>query len=158
MTVPMKSLTIVPPRRSLVGRVVPPGSKSITNRALLLAGLATGTSRVTGALKSLDTELMAKALVAMGVGITEPDDTSFVVTGQGRLFGGPATIELQKQPGKDADAIVGFTLDEAARARMGITMGGLSGSVGVRIASAFTGNDQQPAHVDLDLARIPHEP
>ena len=85
MTVPMKSLTIVPPRRSLVGRVVPPGSKSITNRALLLAGLATGTSRVTGALKSLDTELMAKAIVAMGVGITEPDDTSFVVTGQGRL-------------------------------------------------------------------------
>jgi len=85
MTVPMKSLTIVPPWRPLVGRVVPPGSKSITNRALLLAGLATGTSRVTGALKSLDTELMAKALVAMGVGITEPDDTSFVVTGQGRL-------------------------------------------------------------------------
>jgi len=85
MTVPMKSLTIVPPWRPLVGRVVPPGSKSITNRALLLAGLATGTSRVTGALKSLDTELMAKALVAMGVRITEPDDTSFVVTGQGRL-------------------------------------------------------------------------
>src|SRR5690606_8830685 len=53
-----KSLTIVPPRRPLNGRVTPPGSKSITNRALLLAALARGTSRLSGALKSQDTALM----------------------------------------------------------------------------------------------------
>ena len=34
------ALTIVPPNHPLVGRVSPPGSKSITNRALLLAALA----------------------------------------------------------------------------------------------------------------------
>ncbi|MDB5541678.1 MAG: 3-phosphoshikimate 1-carboxyvinyltransferase, partial [Devosia sp.] len=80
-----KALTIVPPDHPLVGRVTPPGSKSITNRALLLAALANGTSRLTGALKSKDTALMARALVQMGVGVEEPDATSFVVTGDGTL-------------------------------------------------------------------------
>jgi 3-phosphoshikimate 1-carboxyvinyltransferase len=80
-----KKLTIIPVKAPLEGRAVPPGSKSITNRALLLAGLAKGTSRLTGALKSDDTRYMAEALRAMGVQIDEPDDTSFVVTGNGKL-------------------------------------------------------------------------
>ncbi len=79
------ALTIIPPNRPLVGRVSPPGSKSITNRALLLAALANGTSLLTGALKSKDTVLMAAALRQMGVTVDEPDPTSFVVTGSGRL-------------------------------------------------------------------------
>ena len=78
-------LTIVPPGHPLRGRVAPPGSKSITNRALLLAALASGTSRLTGALKSDDTARMAEALREMGVGVDEPDATSFTVTGTGRL-------------------------------------------------------------------------
>ncbi|HVW92211.1 MAG TPA: 3-phosphoshikimate 1-carboxyvinyltransferase [Devosia sp.] len=80
-----KAILITPVDGPLVGRAVPPGSKSITNRALLLAGLARGTSRLSGALKSLDTELMARALVAMGVSVDEPDETTFVVKGRGRL-------------------------------------------------------------------------
>ncbi len=79
------SVTITPPDRPLVGRVTPPGSKSITNRALLLAALAKGASRLTGALKSKDTTLMAAALRQMGVRIEEPDDTSFTVVGAGFL-------------------------------------------------------------------------
>jgi 3-phosphoshikimate 1-carboxyvinyltransferase len=86
MLTKLKALTIVPPGKPLRGRVTPPGSKSITNRALLLAALANGTSRLTGALKSKDTSLMAAALRQMGVGIDEPDETSFVVTGAGRLL------------------------------------------------------------------------
>ena len=78
-------LAIIPPAHPLVGRVTPPGSKSITNRALLLAALARGTSRLTGALKSRDTTLMAAALRQMGVVVDEPDDISFVVTSPGRL-------------------------------------------------------------------------
>ncbi|PXA98909.1 3-phosphoshikimate 1-carboxyvinyltransferase [Nostoc sp. 3335mG] len=77
--------TIIPPGRPLSGRVSPPGSKSITNRALLLAALARGTSRLTGALKSKDTVLMAQALRQMGVTVDEPDATSFLVTSTGRL-------------------------------------------------------------------------
>ncbi|WP_237480046.1 3-phosphoshikimate 1-carboxyvinyltransferase [Lichenibacterium dinghuense] len=79
------AVTVVPPAGPLRGRVSPPGSKSITNRALLLAGLARGTSRLTGALKSDDTRLMADALRAMGVRVDEPGDTEFVVTGDGSL-------------------------------------------------------------------------
>jgi 3-phosphoshikimate 1-carboxyvinyltransferase len=85
MTALPAALTIVPPSHPLVGRVSPPGSKSITNRALLLAALAQGTSRLTGALKSKDTTLMAAALRQMGVDVEEPDATSFVVTSSGQL-------------------------------------------------------------------------
>ena len=80
-----RAVTVVPPAGPLRGRVAPPGSKSITNRALLLAGLARGTSHLTGALKSDDTRLMAEALRAMGVRVDEPGDTEFVVAGDGRL-------------------------------------------------------------------------
>ncbi|SIQ04774.1 3-phosphoshikimate 1-carboxyvinyltransferase [Rhizobium sp. RU33A] len=79
------SVTILPPTHALTGQVSPPGSKSITNRALLLAGLAKGTSRLTGALKSDDTRYMAEALRQMGVTVEEPDATTFVVTSTGEL-------------------------------------------------------------------------
>jgi 3-phosphoshikimate 1-carboxyvinyltransferase len=82
----MKKLTIIPPRHPLVGAVSPPGSKSITNRVLLLAGLASGVSRLTGALKSDDTHYMAEALRAMGVSVQEPDPTTFLVNSTGRLL------------------------------------------------------------------------
>lgn len=78
-------LTIVPPAHPLIGKVSPPGSKSITNRALLLAGLARGESRLTGALKSDDTLYMAEALRAMGVTVEEPDATTFLVRSTGVL-------------------------------------------------------------------------
>lgn len=81
----LPTVTVVPPGKPLQGRVAPPGSKSITNRALLLAALAKGTSRLSGALKSDDTRHMSEALRQMGVTIDEPDSTTFVVTGSGRL-------------------------------------------------------------------------
>jgi 3-phosphoshikimate 1-carboxyvinyltransferase len=52
-----------------------PGSKSLTNRALVLAALADGTSVVRRALRSRDTLLMAAALASLGVRIdTTTDD------------------------------------------------------------------------------------
>ncbi len=88
------SVRIAPPGSPLVGRVVLPGSKSITNRALLLAALAKGRSRLDGALKSDDTRWMAQALRTMGVGIDEPDATRFVVEGTGRLEPPPGPLHL----------------------------------------------------------------
>ena len=81
----IEALTIEPVSRPLIGNVAPPGSKSITNRVLLLAALANGTSQITGALKSQDTTLMAAALRQMGVTVEEPDATSFTVTSTGML-------------------------------------------------------------------------
>ncbi|MGI4946828.1 MAG: 3-phosphoshikimate 1-carboxyvinyltransferase [Janthinobacterium lividum] len=88
------ALTIVPPGHPLRGRVLPPGSKSITNRALLLAALARGTSQLTGALKSDDTRYMADALRAMGVTVEEPDATCFIVASTGRLRAPTAPLFL----------------------------------------------------------------
>ncbi|MEO1313984.1 MAG: 3-phosphoshikimate 1-carboxyvinyltransferase [Pseudomonadota bacterium] len=81
----MAAITVQPVGAPLRGQAAPPGSKSITNRVLLLAALARGTSRITGAHTSLDTQLMADALRQMGVTVEEPDATSFTVTSPGRL-------------------------------------------------------------------------
>jgi 3-phosphoshikimate 1-carboxyvinyltransferase len=48
-----------------------PGSKSETNRALILAALATGPSTITGGLEARDTQLMRQALRQLGVTISE---------------------------------------------------------------------------------------
>ncbi len=55
-----------------------PGSKSITNRALVLAALADGPSTITGALRSRDTNLMIGALRALGADISGDGDTLVV--------------------------------------------------------------------------------
>ena len=67
-----------------------PGSKSITNRALLIAALADGPSELTGALHSDDTRYMAQALTALGVGVErdEPGE-AFRVRGTGGAFPAP---------------------------------------------------------------------
>ena len=51
-----------------------PGSKSLTNRALVLAALSDGPSVVRSALRSRDTALMAAGLAAMGVGVADDGD------------------------------------------------------------------------------------
>ena len=54
-----------------------PGSKSVTNRALVLAAIADAPSVVRGALRSRDTTLMADALTALGSSVdTTGDDWS----------------------------------------------------------------------------------
>ncbi|HNB63771.1 MAG TPA: bifunctional 3-phosphoshikimate 1-carboxyvinyltransferase/cytidylate kinase [Rhodocyclaceae bacterium] len=75
----------LPPMLRAVGEVRLPGSKSISNRVLLLAALAEGTTRVEALLDSDDTRVMRDALVALGVGLQQEGDT-LVVTGCGGRF------------------------------------------------------------------------
>jgi 3-phosphoshikimate 1-carboxyvinyltransferase len=58
-----------------------PGSKSITNRALILAALAEGDSRLEGVLHSDDTRHMQEALRQLGIPIEAPDATTLIVHG-----------------------------------------------------------------------------
>jgi 3-phosphoshikimate 1-carboxyvinyltransferase len=60
-------LPIRPFTKPVNGDVILPGSKSLTNRALLLAALCDGPVTLTGALFSEDTELMAAALLKLGI-------------------------------------------------------------------------------------------
>src|SRR4051794_23174477 len=65
-----------------------PGSKSITNRALVCAALAEGTSVLEGALRADDTEAMIGCLRALGIAI-EVDGDQLTVHGEGGVV--PAT-------------------------------------------------------------------
>ena len=56
-----------------------PGSKSVTNRALLLAALAEGPGTVRRALRSRDADLMAAALRALGTGLTPTAESASAV-------------------------------------------------------------------------------
>lgn len=58
-----------------------PGSKSITNRALLLAALADGESRLENVLQSDDTRHMREGLEALGIEVVELDATTWIVRG-----------------------------------------------------------------------------
>jgi 3-phosphoshikimate 1-carboxyvinyltransferase len=58
-----------------------PGSKSITNRALVLAALAEGESRLSGVLHSDDTRHMRAGLEALGIRIVDEGPTTLVVHG-----------------------------------------------------------------------------
>ena len=72
----------IPPLISAAGRVRLPGSKSISNRVLLLAGLAAGTTAVHDLLDSDDTRVMLDALRALGCGLAR-DGAVLRVTGLG---------------------------------------------------------------------------
>ena len=72
------------------GTVTLPGSKSLSNRALLLAALSAGKTRLTNLLHSEDTEQMVNALTQLGIQIAlSPDWQSCTVFGQGGLFQAP---------------------------------------------------------------------
>lgn len=67
-----------------------PGSKSLTNRALVLAALAEGPSVVGRALRSRDTELMARALTALGSHVDTSGEDWTVTPGR---LAGPADVD-----------------------------------------------------------------
>jgi 3-phosphoshikimate 1-carboxyvinyltransferase len=64
-----ETIEIHPVDRPIQGIVEPPGSKSLTNRALIVASLANGNSRLSGLLDSLDTRVMIDGLRKMGITI-----------------------------------------------------------------------------------------
>jgi 3-phosphoshikimate 1-carboxyvinyltransferase len=80
-------IEIVPTTRPLAATIRSPGSKSITNRAMLIAALARGRSVISGALLSDDTQRMAEALRALGFAVQiEEADRRIVVEGQGGVI------------------------------------------------------------------------
>lgn len=83
----MKSLTL-PHSAAAVGSVSLPGSKSISNRALLLAALARGNTELSGMLDSDDTQVMRGALKVLGVEASELIDGRISVIGCGGFFSG----------------------------------------------------------------------
>jgi 3-phosphoshikimate 1-carboxyvinyltransferase len=71
------------PARSVSGAVVVPGDKSISHRALMLSGIAEGTSEVTGFLASEDCLASLAAMRALGVHVEQRSPTHVVIHGVG---------------------------------------------------------------------------
>ncbi|HRB99809.1 MAG TPA: 3-phosphoshikimate 1-carboxyvinyltransferase, partial [Dermatophilaceae bacterium] len=97
-----------------------PGSKSLTNRYLVLAALADGPSRIAGALRSRDTELMASALTALGADVETEADGAWRVT-PGTLHGGRVDAGL-------AGTVMRFIPPVAALADGPVTLDGDEGA------------------------------
>ena len=81
----MEFLDLKPHSRAK-GLVNLPGSKSISNRTLLLAALAQGTTEIRDLLKSDDTDRMLDALRALGVEVISTGENNYRVTGTGGNF------------------------------------------------------------------------
>jgi len=75
----------LPSAKSAQGVVTLPGSKSISNRVLLLSALAQGTTRIEGLLESDDTAVMLAALKQLGVEVNTHSPDSVSVTGVSRF-------------------------------------------------------------------------
>jgi len=88
-------LPIEPFTRPVRGEVTLPGSKSLTNRALLLAALCDAPVTLTGALFSEDTRLMAEALRKLSFSVAA-DETAktLTVSDQANAFKSNAPVEL----------------------------------------------------------------
>lgn len=127
------------------GRVTVPGSKSISNRALVLAAIADGPSTLSGLLVARDTNLMRSALGSLGVGITEHDGLVTVTPGS---LKGPASVDcglagtvMRFVPpvAALADGEIAFDGDPYARERpMNVILGALR-TLGVQIEDHGTG-------------------
>src|ERR1700722_19904216 len=71
-------IEIVPLTKPVQAEITVPGSKSITNRALILAALAQGETTLRGALWSEDTQVMAECLRQLGFTVNiAPDPDEF---------------------------------------------------------------------------------
>ena len=92
-------IEIVPLSAAPEVEITVPGSKSITNRALILAALAKGDVTLEGALWSEDTQVMVEALRRLGYAIGvrpdagEPGNRTLVVTGLGQAIPAGGTAE-----------------------------------------------------------------
>ncbi|OIN00201.1 3-phosphoshikimate 1-carboxyvinyltransferase [Polynucleobacter sp. QLW-P1DATA-2] len=84
------------PFRRAQGAIILPGSKSISNRALLLAALSSGTTTLTNLLDADDTQVMRNALRQLGLSVIDQADKVCVIEGCGGRF-----------PVRDADLFMG---------------------------------------------------
>ena len=83
--------------RPLRGSIRPPGSKSLTNRALIVSALAHGHSRLTGVLDSQDTRVMVDSLQRLGIKVVHDRSgcTADVEGCSGQIPGSAADLWLE---------------------------------------------------------------
>lgn len=99
----------------------PPGSKSLTNRALLLAALASGESELSGWLDADDTRLMRAALGQLGIQVNTREGSLVLEGSAGALSSGDKTIDIDVGT---AGTVARFLLPAIAAGRVRATLDG----------------------------------
>jgi 3-phosphoshikimate 1-carboxyvinyltransferase len=135
-----------------------PGSKSLTNRALLVAALAKGRSRLSGGLEAEDTEVMKRSLRSLGFVVEESGATLEVEGLAGKIPSSEASLDLRLSGTsiRFLAALVAlgegsYLLDGNARMRerpIGDLLEAL-GSLGAR-ASSLDGNGCPPLRIEAN--------
>jgi len=100
-------IEIVPLPEKISARITVPGSKSITNRALILAALADGEITLRGALWSEDTQIMVTALQCLGFAVAVAPDDNEICNRTIRVRGLGGKIPNGGISGKPLDFFVG---------------------------------------------------
>ncbi len=88
------AVRLTPPPAAPAAELAVPGSKSVTNRALVLAGLAKGQSELAGILKSDDAWWGLEALRTLGLAVEVSGDTARIEGGGGRWPAGEAELYI----------------------------------------------------------------
>ncbi|MCP2263159.1 3-phosphoshikimate 1-carboxyvinyltransferase [Promicromonospora thailandica] len=137
-----------------------PGSKSLTNRLLVLAALADAPGTLRGALRSRDADLMIGALRALGAGIAEGDQPSTLhvtpgpVTGDTDIDTGLAGTVMRFLPpfAALADGPVRFDGDAAARVRPMLPVLAALHALGVTVHGPDGADEGElPAHLPFTV-------
>ena len=157
----MSDVTIQPITKPFAAAITPPGSKSLTNRALVLAALSDGVCDLSNVLFADDTDVMIESLMRLGFHVVIDHDKRTI-----RLHGRGGRIDRNK-----ADLFCGnsgttirfltalctlghgsYTLDGAPRMRQR-PIGALTGllrHLGVRVGHAPEAEQFPPVHVEAD--------
>jgi 3-phosphoshikimate 1-carboxyvinyltransferase len=137
-----------------------PGSKSLTNRLLVLAALADGPGTLRGALRSRDADLMIRALRTLGATIEEGDHPSTLhvtpgpVTGGTEVDTGLAGTVMRFLPpvAALADGPVRFDGDPEARVRPMLPVLAALRALGITVHDPSTGSDDAlPTHLPFTV-------
>ncbi|WP_313894376.1 3-phosphoshikimate 1-carboxyvinyltransferase [Psychrobacillus sp.] len=88
----VKSIILSPNDKKIDGTVTIPGSKSLTNRALIMSALADGGSKITGILKSDDSYWCIDSLKNLGINMDILQDTAFINGNGGKWDSGSLYI------------------------------------------------------------------
>ncbi|WP_174513178.1 DUF3971 domain-containing protein [Methylocella tundrae] len=95
----------------------------------------------------LGKEALEAATLAINV-----DASGLKASGQGRMFGAPATVEMNQPSGKAASAMVHIIMDDAARAKQGLGgVPGVTGPIAATITAPLGTGENIRADVELDL-------
>jgi 3-phosphoshikimate 1-carboxyvinyltransferase len=160
---------IAGPGRALHGELTVPGDKSVSHRAVMLAAIAHGRSRITGFLEGEDTRATAAAFARLGVRIEAPGPEERLVHGVGLhgLAGSEAPLDCGNAgtgmrllagllAGQRFDSVL--TGDESlSRRPMGRVIAPLS-AMGARIDAAEGGRPPLTIHASNGLQAIDYTP